>query len=473
MKTKLTAAALLMCMLVQFAACASDTEKPIDSSANTSSSPVDTEPELPAYDFEGRDFNILCRTDKAYEFEAEETGDIVDDAIYSRNASVRDRYNVNINTIAIDGDWNARESFINMIAQSVLANDDDYQLVAGYNAYITSMITQGYLLDTNELGIDFSSPWWYSGFNDNVEIEGKKYFCLGDASLTMWENLEVVYFNKKLLEDYKLDSPYELIGNDKWTFDVMKDYCRLVSSDLNNDSVMDETDQWGMIFYNIRDVALYFENSYCRTGDDGYPKITFFSERLVDIFDDVYSFVNVDNGAHQFEPDVDQKVFSEDRALFFQGPLRYASLFRKNTSDFGIVPFPKYDENQSRYYTTVVDDLSVFCVPSVVQDKEFCGVILDALCRESSKQVIPCYYDKALKVKYSRDPESEEMLNLVRDSIYFDFGYVYSIALNWLGSFLDSLRNDDPDVASLWAAREGSYQAALDTLIDYMKENNG
>ena len=297
------------------------------------------------------------------------------------------------------------------------------------------------------------------------------YFCLGDASLTMWENLEVVYFNRDLITDFKLDSPYELVNRDEWYFDTLRKMCAEVSYDLDQNNTYNEEDRWGMIFYNIRDLAVYLGNSYCTFDNEGYPVLSLYSERMVDAYSKLYDFMNPSNEAHQFVPDIDQKIFTEGRALFFQAPLRYAELMRTSDVDFGMVPFPKYDANQDRYYTTVVDDLSVFCVPVSTKDLDYSGLILDALCRESSELVIPKYYDQALKYKYTRDTESEEMLNAARDSIWFDFGFIYSQALNGLGSFLDILKNNNSDIASAWASKEASYEAGLNTLIEYIKEN--
>lgn len=435
-------------------------------------SDVTTDAPKPSYDFGGREYRILCRTDKSYEFDiAEETGDLVNDAIYKRNLQVESDYGVRIKPIAADGTWDERQIFIDLIGSSVLANDDSYDLVAGYRGYIVSLITQGYLTELSGTDVDFSKPWWYSGFNDNVSIGGKMYFCLGDASLTMWESLEVVFFNRGLLADNKLDSPYELVNSDAWYFDTMREYCAKVSSDLDGNDTMDENDRWGMIFYNIRDLATYFGNSYCTKDKDGMPVLSLYTERMVDSYAKLFDFLNPSNEARQFVPDTDQKIFSEGRALFFQAPLRYAALLRDSATDFGIVPFPKYDKSQTQYYTTVVDDHSVFCVPISSGDPEFSMLILDALCEKSSELVVPEYYEKALKVKYSRDTESVEMLDLARECVWFDFGFTYSQAIGNIGSFLDILKSNNSDIASAWASKAPAYESALEELIAYFKEN--
>ena len=468
---------ILLLAAIFLAACTQtgDTDTPaddadataVDTMANTETAP---ETDAPKYDFGGRDYTILCRTDCAYEFvSADGAADLVSDAVIKRNYGVEESCNVKLKPVDIPGTWADKDSFMNTITASVLAGDDTYQLIAGYNAYITTLVTQDCLYNLYDTAMDFTKPWWYAGYNDNVSLFGKLYFALGDASLTMWENCEVVFFNKNLMENYDLTSPYTLVDEDKWDFDTLRAYANTVSADVNNDSTWDETDTWGMLLYNKRDFPVYFENPFCKKDENGKPYISLFSEGLTSMYEKVYRFYQVEHGAHQFQPDVNQQIFSEDRALLYQAPLRYAALFRDNESDFGIVPFPKCNPGQSRYYTTVLDKTSVFSIPASAQEPAFCAAVLDELCRQSADTVVPRYYEQTLKDKYSRDPETAGMLDIVRDSIWFDCGFVYSVSLNYLGAFLDVLDSDTQGVASAYAEKEQSYQAALDNLISHLE----
>ena len=468
---------ILLLAAIFLAACTQtgDTDTPaddadasaVDTMANTETAP---ETDAPKYDFGGRDYTILCRTDCAYEFvSADGAADLVSDAVIRRNYGVEESCNVKLKPVDIPDTWADKDSFMNTITASVLAGDDTYQLIAGYNAYITTLVTQDCLYNLYDTAMDFTKPWWYAGYNDNVSLFGKLYFALGDASLTMWENCEVVFFNKNLMENYDLTSPYTLVEEDKWDFDTLRAYANTVSADVNNDSTWDETDTWGMLLYNKRDFPVYFENPFCKKDENGKPYISLFSEGLTNMYEKVYRFYQVEHGAHQFQPDVNQQIFSEDRALLYQAPLRYAALFRDNESDFGIVPFPKCNPGQSRYYTTVLDKTSVFSIPASAQEPAFCAAVLDELCRQSADTVVPRYYEQTLKDKYSRDPETAGMLDIVRDSIWFDCGFVYSVSLNYLGAFLDVLDSDTQGVASAYAEKEQSYQAALDNLISHLE----
>ena len=55
---------------------------------------------------------------------------------------------------------------------------------------------------------------------------------------------------------------------------------------------------------------------------------------------------------------------------------------------------------------------------------------MEALCSESYRYVTPAYYETALKVKYTRDDETSRMLDMIRDSVKFDFAYIYNASLN-------------------------------------------
>ena len=71
---------------------------------------------LPDMDYNGATFTILNRTGFEYEFTAEETGDVLDDAIYNRNITVEDRFNIKLETYTVDSNWgDEATAFNNML----------------------------------------------------------------------------------------------------------------------------------------------------------------------------------------------------------------------------------------------------------------------------------------------------------------------------------------------------------------------
>lgn len=93
--------------------------------------------------------------------------------------------------------------------------------------------------------------------------------------------------------------------------------------------------------------------------------------------------------------------------------------------DFGIIPWPKYDETIDNYYANVDAGCNLFIVPVTNPDPEKASVILEALAYESYLTVIPTYYDVVLTTKFTRDAESVEMLDIIRAGRVFDIGYYF------------------------------------------------
>ncbi|NLB15992.1 MAG: hypothetical protein GX827_04195 [Clostridiales bacterium] len=132
---------------------------------------------------------------------------------------------------------------------------------------------------------------------------------------------------------------------------------------------------------------------------------------------------------------------------------------RDMDEDFGIIPWPKYDETIDNYYANVDAGCNLFIVPVTNPDPEKASVILEALAYESYLTVIPTYYDVVLTTKFTRDAESVEMLDIIRAGRVFDIGYYFfdnSNDLNSVGWYLAN--RSDRSFASVYAKYESMVQ---------------
>ena len=66
-------------------------------------------------------------------------------------------------------------------------------------------------------------------------------------------------------------------------------------------------------------------------------------------------------------------------------------------------------------------------IPKILKEdrKEFVGVMLEALCAEGHREVLPVYYEQILKFKFSQDPQSYEIMDMIKA------GRVYDMASYW------------------------------------------
>ncbi len=484
---------LLLAMLCTlFASCASeDQTKTPANTTETTAAPVDSgdavETELnyldslPTIDFGNEDFVILCRDEKLYEVWAEtEVGETINDAVFRRNKTVEEKYNVIVSANEQPGGWNDQTTFMGLIKNSVNAQDGAYDLVAGYMAYSCKLAVEGMfynLYDVNNL--DLSNPWWTQGFIENNTIKDCTFMALGDLSLTMWEGIYALYFNKQLAEDYGCGDLYQIVKDKKWTLSAFEELVKKVSGDIDGDSRFTKDDLYGFVTNNhtLRAMVTTSNLPLTERNDEGTYDLVYYNENLISLYDQIYNILYSGDNCFVSKPTNDwdytemMKMFTEDRALFISGTLDNTTVLRQMDTDFGILPLPMSDAGQEDYISHSYDGLSIFAVPASVKNPDMSGAILEALCAESAQTVVPEFYETVLKSKVARDNDSELMLDILRQNLRFDFGFVHSQSLDSLFSmFGDQLRAKTAKYASSYEAKRKSIEKKFADLLEAYTE---
>ncbi|MCL2774075.1 MAG: hypothetical protein FWD71_12085 [Oscillospiraceae bacterium] len=427
-----------------------------DSSAETTEQAISDD--VPELNFNGETVSILYRDYMQYEVTAEaENGDVINDAVYRRNAKIEDRFNIKFNMISTKGAWDYKDDFENKVKNSVSAGDNEFEIIDGYAAYILELTFGGYLNNWKDIPyIGFDKPWWNQNFINEMTINGKLYFLTGDLALsTIWES-NALFFNKVMWQNYGFENPYNMVKAGKWTLDNMAQITRQVSKDLNGDGKFDESDLYGYVTDTYNQVDAYtiaLDAPVTAKGNDGLPQFIIDQPRYTEAFTKLYDFMrgDVSTFAGNKQPtstdiySMYRPMFQNQQALILAEYLGNSSQMRGFDFDFGILPFPKYDENQAEYKTMPQNGYTMFCTPVTIQNPEKIGAVTEAMAAESYKTVLPAFYDVALKTKYARDDESAEMIDIIRDGISFNFGIEYAFTIggsnNWRGLVTDKNSN--------------------------------
>lgn len=431
------------------------------------------------YNFGGEDFVVLCRKDTEYEAGVDElSGDIVEDEIYRRNLEVSERFNVKIQRYAIEGNWPQRESFMKTLMDEVAASGGSFDLVLGYQAYMCSTGLADYLVNIHELpAVDLDAEYYYHDIISQITINGKLLYLVGDYTLTVWKHLFVYFFNKQLATDYNLPDLYQLVRDGKWTVDKLIELSANVYSDVNGNGKEDDGDLYGLAtdFGNIAD-AYYsaFEIPITVPGPDGLPMINTDISKFDTVVNKLSNFIHNSPGVYSFKmvstmtENPLNDMFVAGRALFYPDMLDYAVIFRGLETDFGILPYPKWEETQELYRSQSWNGYNVMVVPKDAKNLEKTGVLIEALNAASLKSVVPTYFDTALKVKFTRDEESAEMLDIIRKGISYQFGYFFQVPL-YAGCeafrIRDLVDKSKPAVASTFRSVENKLNANLETIL--------
>jgi len=120
---------------------------------------------------------------------------------------------------------------------------------------------------------------------------------------------------------------------------------------------------------------------------------------------------------------VDARIdfFRNGHALFSSGGVQEMISLRDMPDDFGVIPFPKADVQQSRYYSRI-EAGRPFIIPITNQRPDIAGAVMEAMACETHNSVFPAYYEFALKNKFARDPDTCEMLDLIRATSTYELG---------------------------------------------------
>lgn len=456
---------------------------------------LETEEEDPfaGFDYDGRDFRIWNSINVAaasmgnsnYMIEGPEelTGDAAPDAAYERNNKVAELLNVNFTYEQVDKSYDNVKS---EIQKYVLAGDDAYDLIINdmYGTVALTLENMFYNVLEGE-HFDFSKPWWYSDFMEDVSINSQYQFYLGgDYFIDILRCSHCLFYNKSMYENIYGDSDglYDIVLSGDWTLDVMNDMLEEAYNDLNGDGKNDIDDQHGYVSFEIWGSMIPFliscDPGYIERDEKGYPYITMNNERSILLLDELYDLYKEGNGAwvaNGITEDIAVTTFTSGKSLFV-GYQRLGSLENENIREMedglGVIPYPKLDDQQDHYITSTHDTCELGMIPvTVAPDQlDFISAVVEVLCRETYKSVLPVYYESSLKMKYTRDDTSAQMIDIIHDNIGNSFPLAYSSQLNDIllsGIFsTDNIGAGKKDFASSYAKREPSALEKLNKIIE-------
>lgn len=262
----------------------------------------------------------------------------------------------------------------------------------------------------------------------------------------------------------------------------MNDMLEEAYNDLNGDGKNDIDDQHGYVSFEIWGSMIPFliscDPGYIERDEKGYPYITMNNERSILLLDELYDLYKEGNGAwvaNGITEDIAVTTFTSGKSLFV-GYQRLGSLENENIREMedglGVIPYPKLDDQQDHYITSTHDTCELGMIPvTVAPDQlDFISAVVEVLCRETYKSVLPVYYESSLKMKYTRDDTSAQMIDIIHDNIGNSFPLAYSNQLNDIllsGIFsTDNIGAGKKDFASSYAKREPSALQKLDKIIE-------
>ena len=458
-------------------------------SAETTSPDIYYEPDdLPELDFGGETV-IFCVADDTIMggelFSEELTSEVVNDSIYNRERFVEDRLNVAIEKL---------DPIEFSLEKMILSGDNDVQIYGQANYALTEFIFSDYLLDLYELEyLNFDKPWWPHYFTEAAELDGSLYVAGGSISRSLYRNMFGIYYNKSIVDDYsesnsELNNLYGIVERGDWTFDKMTELCENIYRDLNGNSQRDPEDLYGICYgggIGVDNMWSCFDINVLSKTEDGWYEADVNNDKLYTAVDKMINLFHNTEGCFVPEDDSDEvfystipEKFASDSAMFMVNKLYTAEIdiIRNMKSEYGLLPFPKFDDAQKEYYTHAHDHYQTLAIPNTNPTPDTAATVLEAMASYSYRHTVPAYLNTALKGKYMNDAESRKMVDIIVNGLRLDtcWIYVYTLGAAFANEFRDIITFSNGSAAATATGSLNTLKKDLKTyktLYGIMKKN--
>ncbi len=456
---------IVLCMVVTLlSACKNDSDE------SGASSEVSAAEELfaglPEKDYDGATVTFLVPGDhwndyKSIEITAQENSpEILNENIKRRNELVESKFNVKIEEVRTTQE----QDMITLVRNAAFSNVSDYDIVMPYIPEAATLsLEDAFVLLNDTQYVNLEKPCWDNNATESLSINNKNYFATGDISLLTLACTHAIVFNKDLVSKNDLENPYDLVSDGKWTIDKLREMATLITADIDGTEGMSYTDRYGFLINSNFVTSMYVGSGNSLTGkdDDDIPYIALIEEQesAFPIFNKIFELVNdtnatgiIDSSSSTYTSsataaggsvwDAATESVANELALFRAMAIIDIIDLGEYDCNFGILPVPKYNEDQDSYHS-LVSTLYATCaaIPISAPDKEMSAIILQAMCEASTKTTKEAYFEIILKLRKIQDDESEAMLDKIFDERVYDLGIVF----NWggtensIGGFLNNV----------------------------------
>ena len=315
-----------------------------------------------------------------------------------------------------------------------------------------------------------------------MTVNDTLYFLVGDMNITTLTRMLVTFFNKSLLESKMPDVDlYKTVLEGKWTIDYYSSLVKDLYDDVNGNQTADSDDRFAIVSTAPSEaydgLAVSLDIPIIVRDSDGKWTVTDNTERIIEALTKTAElYFGGNNNSFFTDLGTVQAIFAADRAYFMSITLDKASesYLAGMTSDFGILPDVKLNEDQENYYTVPQDAFNLISVMGNTDEPDMVAAALALLCAESYRDVTPRYFEEVMKYRYARDNESSQMLDICRAGLRMDFATVNTLSLGDPGRwFRNTMHAGKGTAGNIAGARVRSYFKAFANSLSTFTEGYG
>ncbi len=427
------------------------------------------------WDFGGEEVVILLPENATANWDMkdpEDMADVINCEVFERNRYVEEKLNVSLSFTMIPAD-----QYQAHVANAALAGTNEYDFVSYDARQVTGLIQKGGIYADLRAAenLDLEAEWWNARYNESAGILGRQYTAAGDITLSMYDQMSVVFYNRELMKDCCEQDLFDLVLSGEWTLDALMQYTEMGYADLNGNGITDAEDRFGLLGVSGNCNAFGFAQvggfSFVNYDEDNGTMYLELSDGMPDL---MAALISLWESPAAYEANANE-VYSSmatGKSLFLTESLNRAALnseLKASSAAIGVLPLPKYSLDQIDYSSGVAANHNVIAViGDSVSDKV--AAVLNTMGEYNHENLKPAYVAELSKWLATSE-QDQILLEITVDSIDWDFVSVYEGALgNPLTSvWVKSFRDGGMRLTSYFAGKEGELNKNLEMLVSCLQ----
>ncbi len=400
------------------------------------------------------------------------------DAILARNKAIEDKFNCKITYEYYDPTSFFNENYMLIMSGEKIADIMDVTL---FN--FGKFQVGDYLYDMSTLPyVDFTQDHWLKLYDESAVLKSGVRHGASAMFANPYTHGFCLYFNKRLVDELNLTSPYDLMAEGNWNWQTFGELLSHGMKDVEGDGEFGNSD-----IYSVTGgldgafTAMFLANgqSMFRVDDEGMVRYAMTDENVIPTLTTMKNMFSTP-GTYYYgggDSSMCTQRFIDGQVTFYFNLTTRGQALRDMEDDFGLVPIPM-GPDVDRYYSAIDHNTPIVCVPRSIDNPEATGLILEALaaCSYSEYDI----WQKEVSDLYYRDDESARMLdeyilpNLVTDPLF-----MYSrIATEFEQSTITPIfkpvaRDPAADAASMIESNRTVVETLIDEVINSTRQPAG
>lgn len=412
--------------------------------------------ELPTGNYGEYELTILQYDDKGAQFSVlmdieEDEGTLINSALWNRTIYVESRLNVEISLLTCETTSDVSDK----ITADITAGDCNYDLFSNHSAHLANQVLNGQAISFAELEvIDITKPWWNQEVIESTALgNGEIYMGFGHINMSCYDAQCALFFNKSLVDEYQLGDVYGMVDAKEWTMDKFITICRNFAQNGENLYGVGAYPYVGApgLIYGCN-VDFYGKNA------EGQLEYLGLTDKMYDVYSKMGAML-LDKTVANLDWATYFPSFATEEELFLICNISGMKYFRNEKVDYGVAPFPMYNEEQDGYLSYTTNQLQGVCVSFATKDVARAATIMENLAAESYKQMNDVYFDQLLNERLLRDDKSKKVLAMIFETpLVLPVNAVYDLGL---ADNIFAFDGGDLDIASRVEACRSAVDAKL------------